>query len=316
MSLPLFSIVIPSLNRAHTIGRAIESCLEQTCQDFEIIVIDDEQSSDNMASVLEQYKSQCALSLITDHQGSAAAARNTGINEAKGQYIAFLDADDLYMPSKLATVAKLLDSEPRTLFYSQNYIDRGVDKWWIKPRRGLAVDENIFNYLFLGQGWVHPSSMVLATDLAKKNPFDTALSFGDDTQFVADLWLQGVKVTMIEAPLTLYDDPYQSDRLSQSPVFKSGKSDEHVSFMHWVESQRSEMPEPAYRAYRASFRSRFFARRSPLNAMRDIWQAWRYGVFTCRQCLSQTLQTFSPGIYRRVADLVVHYRGVEPVKRF
>lgn len=316
MSIPFFSIIIPSYNRAHTIGRAIESCLEQTFQDFEILVIDDSKSTDDMAGAIEPYKARCAISLIIDHQGSAAAARNTGIDNATGQFVAFLDADDLYMPSKLDTVATQLNLEPTTLFYSQNYIDRGVDKWWIKPQRGLQVDENIFNYLFLGQGWVHPSSMVLATELAKKNPFDTNLSFGDDTQFVADLWLKGVKVTMIEAPLTLYDDPYESDRLSQSPAFKSGQSDEHLSFMDWVESQRSEIPETAYRAYRASFRSRFFARNSPLNAMRDIWQAWRHGVFTGRQCLSQTIQTFAPGLYRRVADLVVQYKGVEPVKRF
>jgi len=314
MTSPLFSIVIPSLNRANTIGRAIESCLNQTCLDFEIIIIDDVQSSDDMRQALEPYQSRCTISLIEQHHGTAAAARNTGVSHAAGDFIAFLDADDVYMPSKLATVLTLLRNQPKTLVYSQNYVDRGVGKWWIKPQRGLQKQENIFDYLFVDKGWVHPSSIVLATDLARQNPFDTTLSFGDDTQFVAALWLKGINITMIESPLTLYSDPYKSDRLSQSPVFQPGQSDEHKNFMQWVDSQKNKIPLSAYRGYRASFRSRFFARQAPATALCDIWQAWCYDVLSTKQCLGQTLQTFSPGIYRRIADMIVRFRGIDPLK--
>ena len=307
-------MIIPSLNRAHVIGRAIESCLQQTCLDFEIIVIDDQQSSDDMAAALAHFQSRCSITLIADHVGSAAAARNTGVSQAQGEYIAFLDADDIYTPTKLALIKTALVSQPKTLFYSQNYIDRGVNKWWVKPNRGLQKDENIFTYLFLHAGWIHPSSLVVATKLARQNPFDTALSFGDDTQFVAELWITGVAIEMIELPLTVYDDPFDAQRLSQSPVFKSGNSPEHQSFMNWVDSYKHEMPDSAYRAYRASFRSRFFARSAPLKALQDIWQAWRYDVFSIRQCLSQTLQTFTPRAYRLVANSVVRFRGLDPSK--
>ncbi len=314
MSKPCFSVIIPSLNRAHVIGLAIESCLKQTCQDFEIIVIDDERSTDDMSKAVSPYLTHCVITLITDHVGSAAAARNTGVRYAAGEYIAFLDADDTYMPTKLATVAESISGESKTLFYSQNYVKRGVGKWWVKPHRGLQEEENIFTYLFLNKGWIHPSSIVLATELARQNPFDTTLSFGDDTQFVASLWMKGIAIKMIDLPLTVYDDPFEANRLSQSPIFSSGESDEHRSFMAWVESHKHEMPESAYRAYRASFRSRFFARSAPAKALEDIWQAWRYDVFSLGQCLNQTLQTFSPHAYRLAADFVVRFRGIDPLK--
>ncbi len=312
MSKPLFSVIIPSLNRAHTIGRAIESCLNQSISDFEIIVVDDEQSTDNMQQALSPYHDKCTIRLIAHHCGSAAAARNTGVAHASADYIAFLDADDIFMPTKLATMAEQLKSEPQTLFYSQNYINRGVANWWIKPARGLQKNENIFDYLFIEKGWVHPSSIVLATDLALQNPFDETLSFGDDAQFVASMWLKGINISMIELPLTLYDDPFDAERLSQSPVFKHGESREHQSFMNWVDSIKHEMPETAYRGYRAGFRSRFFAKSAPIKALCDILQAKRHGVLSFYQCSMQTLQTFSPGVYRRIADLQVRIRGVEP----
>ena len=126
MNEPLFSIVIPTYNRAGTVGRAVESCLAQTERSFEIVVVDDDKSEDDMAAALAPYESRCTIRLKLDHHGKAASARNEGVRLARGRFVAFLDADDAWLPNKLAVCRSHLEREPTTLFYSRNYVDRGV----------------------------------------------------------------------------------------------------------------------------------------------------------------------------------------------
>ena len=311
MSTPFFSIVIPTYDRAKTIGRAIDSCLIQTFQDYEIVIVDDDKSSDDMTAAVSPYRDRCDINLILDHKGKAAAARNTGVRLAKGQYIAFLDADDAWLPEKLEICHQRLSAEPNALFYSQNYVDRGVGKYWIKPSRGLNAGEDIYEYLFLHKGWVHPTSIVVNTEAARRCPFREDLSFGDDTQLAVDFWQDGTPIRMIEEPLTVYHDLYEVGRLSQTPAFERKNTVEHTSFIDWVESHREHMSEPAWLGYRAFFYSRFIAGASPLKSLKEIWRACYAGPVSAKKCLAQTAQTFMPGLYRRLSDQMVKLRGLE-----
>lgn len=311
MPQPLFSIVLPTYNRAHTVTRAIRSCAEQTCQDFEIIIVDDEKSTDDIETAIAPF-ADLRIRLVTSHRGRAAAARNTGIRLAQGRYVAFLDADDAFLPEKLSLCRQRLQESPQALIYSQTYVDRGVGRLWIKPSRGLRENENIFDYLFVEKGWVHPSTVVVNAVLAKNSPFNEDLSFGDDTQFTIDLWRHGVKIIMIEQPLAIYEDLHQPDRLSQSPVFQPGDSPEHMSFIQWVEARRSHMSERAYLAYQAFYLSRFTARAAPVRALMYIWDGYRRGSLGGPTCLRQIIQTFAPGMYRRCADFMARCRGDKP----
>jgi len=90
---PTVSVIIPTYNRAHTIGRAIKSVLNQTYQDFEIIVVDDG-STDNTEEVVKSFRDKRIRYIQHKKNKGAAAARNTGIKSAKGKYIAFQDSDD------------------------------------------------------------------------------------------------------------------------------------------------------------------------------------------------------------------------------
>lgn len=310
MSQPFFSIVIPTYDRARTIGRAIDSCLAQGCQDYEIVIVDDDKSSDDMEAAVAQYRDRCEINLILDHKGKAAAARNTGVRLAKGKYIAFLDADDAWLPDKLEICHARLSAEPDTLFYSQNFVDRGVGKYWIKPSRGLAEGEDIYEYLFLHKGWVHPTSIVVNTEAARQCPFREDLSFGDDTQLAVDFWRHGTPIKMIEKPLTVYHDLYEVGRLSQTPAFERKNTVEHTSFIDWVESHREHMSEPAWLGYRAFFYSRFIAGASPLKSLKEIWKAGFSGPVSFKKCLAQTAQTFTPGLYRKLSDQMVKMKGL------
>lgn len=98
---PLVSVVIPSYNRGYCIKACIDSVLAQTLGDFEIIVVDDASSDDTVAQVAAMADPRIAYVALASNQGGAVA-RNTGIRRARGEFIAFLDSDDLWLPDKLA----------------------------------------------------------------------------------------------------------------------------------------------------------------------------------------------------------------------
>lgn len=104
------SIVIPTYNRAKYLTQALDSVLQQTYQHFEIIVIDDG-STDDTKNVMEEYMKRFPnkIKYFYEKNKGPAAARNRGINEAMGDYIAFLDSDDMWMPTKLAEQVEFLD---------------------------------------------------------------------------------------------------------------------------------------------------------------------------------------------------------------
>jgi glycosyltransferase involved in cell wall biosynthesis len=98
--LPQVSVIIPAYNRAKILPRAINSILSQTFQDFEIIVVDD-CSKDNTDEVVRQYDDPRIRYTKHIQNKGGSAARNTGIKEARGEFIAFLDSDDEWLPNKL-----------------------------------------------------------------------------------------------------------------------------------------------------------------------------------------------------------------------
>ncbi|MBP1990983.1 glycosyltransferase [Paenibacillus eucommiae] len=121
---PFFSVIIPTYNRERFIGKTIKSVLQQTCTDYEIIVVDDG-STDHTAKIINSFGSQ--VRYVYQKNSGPSVARNTGIRLAKGKYIAFLDSDDLFLPHKLEKNKKFLESNPNCQF---------LYSWYYEARRG------------------------------------------------------------------------------------------------------------------------------------------------------------------------------------
>ncbi len=100
MSKDLVSIITPTYNCAKFIGATIESVLNQTYQNFEMIIVDDA-SKDNTEEVVKSFKDKRIKYIRLSKNSGPAVARNTAMEEAKGKYMAFLDSDDLWVPTKL-----------------------------------------------------------------------------------------------------------------------------------------------------------------------------------------------------------------------
>ena len=123
---PTVSVIIPTYNRAHLIGRAIQSVLNQTYQDFEIIVVDDA-SKDNTEEVVKSFRDERIIYLRHENNRGAQTARNTGIKAAKGGWIAFLDSDDEWLPQRLEVELSLAHKTGVSVVYSECYIKRSND---------------------------------------------------------------------------------------------------------------------------------------------------------------------------------------------
>ena len=107
-----YSVVIPVYNKAPYIARTLTSVLAQNFDDYEIIVVDDGSTDDSMQK-LRQVQSPKIRIIRQENQG-VAVARNTGILAAQGEYIAFLDADDAWLPEYLQTIDHLVENYPQS----------------------------------------------------------------------------------------------------------------------------------------------------------------------------------------------------------
>lgn len=120
MPKPRFSIIMPAYNDEEYIVQAIESVLNQTYQSFELIVIDDG-STDSTSEALSRFREHPKVKIVCQKNGGTAAARNTGLRLASGEYIGFLDSDDFYTPDRLATIDNYLAENPDAQCVATNH---------------------------------------------------------------------------------------------------------------------------------------------------------------------------------------------------
>jgi glycosyltransferase involved in cell wall biosynthesis len=132
---PEFTVVIPAFNAREVIGSAIGSVLKQTWEDFELVVVDDG-SSDETPEIVEAVEDS-RVHLVRQANTGTAGARNTGIERSKGDFVSFLDNDDLWMPDYLETMREALIAEPAAgLAYTDGWV---LDDLLHRIRRKTAM---------------------------------------------------------------------------------------------------------------------------------------------------------------------------------
>ncbi len=124
MTAPRFSVIVPVFNGARTIGRALDSVLGQTHPAHEIIVVDDG-SVDDTGAVVEGYGDR--VRYLRQPNAGVSVARNRGVAEASGDWLAFLDADDWYLPDRLRWHAQWIERDPGLDFLTGEYEYRRPD---------------------------------------------------------------------------------------------------------------------------------------------------------------------------------------------
>lgn len=234
----VFSIVIPVYNRAHVIGSCISSVLKQSFTDFEIIVVDDG-SKDDTANVVRDLKDRRIVYVYQDN-GGGSKARNTGIDHAKGRYIAFLDSDDTFLPCHLERALSVLSEAENICTYTQVIVNRGNNVTFLKPPRAILEKEPLSEYLMCDRGFIQTSTLIVPAKLAKCTRFNEKISFGQDTDFAIQLAASGADIRMLTRPGAVWDDTWSSNRLSS-------KSNPYQR-IDWLLSIKPYLTEKAYKA--------------------------------------------------------------------
>ncbi|MDJ0555185.1 MAG: glycosyltransferase [Microcoleaceae cyanobacterium MO_207.B10] len=199
--LPMVSVIIPTYNNADYIQSAIESVLGQTYTVYEIIVVDDG-STDNTYQVLEPYLDKVKY-IYQENQG-AAKARNRGIEISQGEFIAFLDADDFFLPEKLAAQIGCF-AEDSTLTMVQTgwrFVDeKGNTIKDVEPWQN-AQELDLENWL-MWQATL-PSAMMFRSEWLKVNGGFDPRYIPEDLEIVLRLALSGGKTTWLEKVCVCY----------------------------------------------------------------------------------------------------------------
>lgn len=234
---PLVSVVIPAFNRAGLIGRAIESVVQQTCSDIEIIVADDA-STDNTAAVVGAIQDPRVRYLRSERNAGASAARNMGIHAAKGEFVAFLDSDDVWMLNKLELQLDAVRRHPdwdSVVCYTQAIVDNGKTRK-LMPTRAKRDGEPVADYVLGHVGLIHTSSLMLSRKLAASTLFPVGQMTHEDWDVFLRLEQKGVSWQFVAQPLMVwYNEPRQGRLTGQS----------YDLSLEWLKEHQSTLPSRA-----------------------------------------------------------------------
>lgn len=187
-----FSVIIPVYNKAETLLHSVESVLNQLFKDFEIIIINDG-STDNFFEIKDTLASCNKITIIEQPNSGVSAARNMGIMNATGEYICFLDADDIYLQNHLQVLKQLIDKYPMQSYYATSHF---VEYSEVKRKDSSLVLINYSNdflcdnLFFLlnknGDGIIHTNSICIKKEaiISQNVLFEYGEKVGEDT----DVW--------------------------------------------------------------------------------------------------------------------------------
>ena len=217
----MISIVIPLYNKGERVKLAIDSALHQDYDgEWEIIVVDDG-STDDSAEYVKAYKDDKVVYIYQPNAG-VSAARNRGIAESKGEWIAFLDADDLLLPCALSTFDSMHQNYQNCRFLvgssiwrrKEGIVSQGADSGIV--RHSIVPHFSLFRKRF----YAAPRNMCIHRSLLdQQGGFDNRMSFYEDTDFVYRM-LEKSDVAYTDRNISIYEQDGQGLSASRHPVEK------------------------------------------------------------------------------------------------
>lgn len=246
--IPIVSTVIPTHNRPQLVKRAVHSALTQTLKDIEVIVVIDGPDETTHMALADINDPRLRVIELPASKGGSGA-RNAGVTEAKGEWIAFLDDDDEWLPQKLELQIELaLHSQYAFPIIACYLIARTPKGEFIWPRRQPTSLEPLSEYLmarntlFQGEGLLQSSTLVTRKDLLLTVPFRSSLQRHQEWDWLLQVdVLEGVKIEFVPEPLAIwYIEENRKSICSQNNWQYS---------LAWIQESRHLVTPRAYAAF-------------------------------------------------------------------
>ena len=205
--MPRVSVIVPAYNAAAYLPYAIESVIAQTYPSWEIVIVNDG-STDHTCAVVDSYRSKLGdkLQYIDQPNGGMSAARNAGMRTARGEFIAMLDADDVWLPHRLARGIQVLDADPETGMVHAKVVRIDIHG---SITGQLKVEAQYLSGRIARHIYTRRAHIVCATVIFRKSCLETAGCFDEAMQATEDrdLWFRialRYKVAFIDEVLAHY----------------------------------------------------------------------------------------------------------------
>lgn len=188
---PFFSVVIPFHNRLALVKRSVATVLSQSYGDFELIVVDDGSTEGQIASAVDMRDNR--IRLIRQPNRGAAQARTTGVANARGRWIAFLDSDDVWKDSHLEVLLHLIQQFPRAGMVSTKFLEAADDRWVFRwPSRRIRRPE-LLDYLLEASRrnkFLNTSSVAIQREIVEAVGSFIPVKSGEDLEYWARVAIQ------------------------------------------------------------------------------------------------------------------------------
>jgi len=190
---PLVSVIIPTYNRAPDLDRALKSLLAQTYRFWEAIVIDNH-STDDTDSLIASINDPRIKLFKVHNEGVIALSRNVGIKQSKGEYVAFLDSDDWWVPGKLEEVINRFIVGADVVYHDLSLATKSSQKILIKRTNTRTLKSPVFNDLIM-----HGNALATSSAVVRRSLLEKVGGFSEERQLIAaedyDAWLRIASVS-------------------------------------------------------------------------------------------------------------------------
>jgi glycosyltransferase involved in cell wall biosynthesis len=251
MPAPLVSVIIPTIHRPQLVLRAVQGVLCQSIRDIEAIVVVDGHDSEALRALSSIDDPRLRVKALSTGTGSAGGARNVGVGEARGRWIAFLDDDDEWFPRKLEIQLQTAEQSPHpNPIVSCRLIARSQEGDLVWPLRTPAIEEPISEYLFCqsgvrgGEGLILPSTVLTTKDLMLRVPFRVDLPRHNDVDWLLRATaVEGVKAMFVPdpEPLVVWHVETNRPRISNTADWRYS--------LGWIQENRALVTPRAFASF-------------------------------------------------------------------
>ena len=304
MCKPLVSVIITTYRRSNQLIKAIESVLQQSYKNIEIIVVDDNSAFPQERVISRKYAKQFKMIKLIENDTNlgGALSRNVGIDHARGELISFLDDDDIYMPTRIEEMVKVYEKNKQSnvgLIYCDCYVvdkDDNVLRGYENDLNGMPIYEHMMNCIAGTSMWLAPKNVLVKVGKFEQTPNK------QDSILLLKILINGYNIYSTGKKLVYY---YEHDGLKISGL-KVKNVEGWLIYRDWCRKNYDKLSKNQIKNVEANFSHQLISIYIPnemyLQARKEFKNICKY-KFLSSVCLKSFIKCYFPRLYIKKLNL-------------